>query len=310
MSYRKDQVIKQRKHLESCLISRQIEPIMASNSNSYATTTVATKLKGFGKKILNTDFVALKIKGRLIYVQQRLKNSFSRKKLLFILKRLLTRKLFQVTGFTGFSFIIFLNPRKSLAADWGDQPLELPAGWDPITNTPSMSRSEVSCDLVAQSWYRACTSYKNLYGKPSASRRLDCAAHTLWSCAVTFGVGCSMAGSCLQERDYQWTGAALIGGGSLLALGSSRAQEAHMYWTMQDWCDCGLGPEKGITCPTSWGDAREFIGSKSWWREATDFFKYAKANPGFTDMSDETLNLTEEALKAAVNNGTIPFFDL
>ena len=105
-----------------------------------------------------------------------------------------------------------------------------------------MSRSEVSCELVAQPWYQACTSYRNPYGKPSSARR---------------------------------------------------------------W-DCGLSDEKAITCPTSWSATRDYLGSPSWWKESRDWFKFVKANLQFTDISDETLQLGEDLLKALAANGTLP----
>jgi len=54
MIYRKkgkEEIVRQRKHLESCFVSRRLETRMVSNS--------ATKSKGFGKKTLNS--IVLKV---------------------------------------------------------------------------------------------------------------------------------------------------------------------------------------------------------------------------------------------------------
>jgi len=174
------------------------------------------------------------------------------------------------------SIIIFFFPRPSHAVDMSDVPLPMPPGLDEVTGQPLMSRSEVHCEQVAKSWYRACCSYKNLYVKPSVERRLNCVAHTVFDCGMTAGLGVKIAGSCMFEKDWKWTGVALTSGGSALMLASRRSQEAYMYWTMEDWYDCGLGEKKGIMCPTSRAAARAYLGSPNFWEETKSWFVYMK----------------------------------
>lgn len=90
MSYKQHKITKQRKHLESCLNSSQIDAKMATTS----TGTLANST-GFGKK--NSNFIELKISGKKIkvYIEQGVKNSLSRKNLERFCKKVITRKLFK-----------------------------------------------------------------------------------------------------------------------------------------------------------------------------------------------------------------------
>jgi len=295
-------IINQKQYLESCLNSRGIESKMMLSS-----TSTIQDSRGFKKNV--SHFIEQRIGGKKIkvYVKQTIKNSLSRKNLELLCKRIVTRKLAKQLGLVGISSMaIFLFPRSSRAIDMGDQVLPMPPGLDAVTGKPIMSRSGVHCEQVAKSWYRACCSYKNLYGKPSLARQWDCAVHTGCACIMTAGVGAKMAGSCVFEKDWRWTGASLVAGGGVLMLGAQRAQEAQMYWTMEDWCDCGLADEKGIMCPTSRAAARAYVGSPGFWDEAKSWFGFVKQNPQYTDLSGESLKFAEELLKNASKNGSIP----
>ena len=292
----------QRQHLESCLNSRGIDSKMMINS-----TSTTTHSRGFKKKV--PAFIEKKVGGKNIkvYVKQTVKNSLSRKNLKRLCTRIVTRKLAKSLGLAGVtSVIIFFFPRTSHAIDMGDESLPLPPGLDEITGKPIMSASGVHCEQVAKSWYRACCSYKNLYGKPSIARQWDCAAHTACACVMSAGLGARMAGSCVWEKDWKWTGASLIAGGGVLMLASQRTQESLMYWTMQDWCSCGLGEEKGIMCPVSRAAARAYMGTPSFWDETRAWVSSMRENPGYTDLSTTSLKLAEEILKEATDNGTLP----
>jgi hypothetical protein len=292
----------QRQHLESCLNTRGIESKMLISSTSTTTH------RGFNKKV--SAFIEPKIGGTKIkvYVKQTLKNSLSRRNVERLCKRIVTRKLVKHLGLAGFSsiIIIFFLPRTSQAVDMSDVPLPFPPGLDEVTGRPIMTSSGVSCEQVGKSWYRACCSYKNLYGRPSPARQLNCAAHTVLACGVTAGFGIKIAGDCMRQKDWTWTGASLTAGGAALMVASQRSQEAYMFMTMQDWCDCGMGEEKGIICPTSQAAARAYLGSPSFWEETKMWFGHMKANKGFTDLSDGSLKLAEDILKGAAANGTLP----
>jgi hypothetical protein len=292
----------QRQYLESCLNNRGIESKMMISSTSNVKYS-----RGFKTEV--SDFIERKIGGKSIkvYVKQSLKNSLSRKNLELLCKRIVTRQLFKKLGLAGITSIVILCfPKLSRAIDMGDVPLPMPEGLDPVSGRPIMSQSGVHCEQVAMQWYRACCSYKNLYGKPSIARQWDCAAHTVFACVGTTGMGAKLAGTCAFEQDWKWTGAALIAGGGVLMLASRRSQEAYMYWTMTDWCDCGMGEEKGIFCPTSWSAARAYVGSPGFWEEASSWLGFMRENPQYTDLSDTSLKFSAELLKNATANGTLP----
>ena len=301
-----NQIKEHRKYLECCLNSRSVDAKMVA---TMTLNESRKNSKGFDKKIL-PFFETRRIHGEKVklYVGQIAKNSLSKKNLKFLCRKLITRKVLKSLKLFGItSVVLFVFPMKSWAVDWGNEPLPFPKGLDPVTGRPKSTSSDVSCDLVIRSWYRACISAKNLFNKPTWQRQANCLAHTSLSCIVTAGVAVTSASKCLSEDTYMWAGVPLAVGGATMALAASNLQESKMFWTMEDWCDCGFGgttirPEfESLVCPPSRDAARAFLGSKSWLNVTRDWWNAIRENPHIAGFDNETLKLADDIIQAARN---------